>query len=57
LVYPFKTEQKGWGLAAGEPIPKGSFIMQYVGEVFTINSPLGKKRLSKNKNSTCTYLM
>jgi SET domain-containing protein len=32
-VYPVKTEKKGWGLLAGEFIPKGTFIMQYVGEV------------------------
>jgi SET domain-containing protein len=33
-VFPAKTDKKGWGLFAGEIIPKGSFIMQYVGEIF-----------------------
>ena len=40
-VYPVKTSMKGWGLAAGENISKGSFIMQYVGEVFHEDSPIG----------------
>jgi len=40
-VYPFKTHYKGWGLAAGRFIAKGTFIMQYVGEVFSIDSEIG----------------
>lgn len=56
-VYPAKTENKGWGLAAGEPISKGSFIMQYVGEVYHEDSPIGQKRIEKYKTSTCTYMM
>jgi len=31
--------------------------MQYVGEVFNINSDVGKQRLKEYSNSTCTYLM
>ena len=57
LVYPVKTQMKGWGLAAGEFIPKNSFVMQYVGEVFNIDSEIGLKRIQRYKNSTCTYLM
>jgi histone-lysine N-methyltransferase SETD2/UMP-CMP kinase len=56
-VYPVKTSFKGWGLCAGEPITKGTFIMQYVGEVFYEDSDLGKKRQEMYKNSTCTYMM
>jgi hypothetical protein len=56
-VYPVKTEFKGWGLLAGEFIKKGSFIMQYVGEIFSVDSDLGKERVNMYKNSTCTYLM
>lgn len=56
-MYPAKTEKKGWGLFAGEFIPKGTFIMQYVGEVFSVDSDLGQKRVADYKNSTCTYLM
>ena len=40
-MYPVKTQNKGWGLAAGEPLKKGDFVMQYVGEVFTEESPIG----------------
>jgi SET domain-containing protein len=56
-VYPVKTEFKGWGLCAGEFIKKGTFIMQYVGEVFSVDSELGEERVKLYKNSTCTYLM
>lgn len=56
-MYPIKTKFKGWGLAAGEFIPKGSFVMQYVGEVFNIDSDLGAQRIQQYKHSTCTYLM
>lgn len=29
----FKTEDKGWGVRALEPIPKGAFVTQYCGEI------------------------
>ena len=31
----FKTRDKGWGVKAVEPIPKGTFVSTYVGEVIT----------------------
>ena len=52
-----RTTFKGWGLAAGEFIPKGSFVMQYVGEIFNVYSEVGQERIKKYKKSTCTYLM
>lgn len=57
LVYPFKTSNKGWGLAAGQHIPVGTFVIQYVGEVFDTETKVGKERLGKYKGCTCTYLM
>jgi hypothetical protein len=56
-VYPVKTEKKGWGLFAGEFIPKGTFVMQYAGEVFSVDTQLGQQRVEQYKYSTCTYLM
>lgn len=56
-VYPFKAGGKGWGLRAGEFIPAGSFIIQYLGEIFSIKSHEGQRRLAKFANATCTYLM
>ena len=44
-------------MAAGEFIPKGAFIMQYVGEIFKTDSEIGNKRVQKYRKSTCTYLM
>lgn len=52
-----KTEFKGWGLFAGQFIPKGSFITQYVGEIYAIDSKYGKSKLREYKDKTCTYLM
>ncbi|KAL4480830.1 hypothetical protein ABPG72_001699 [Tetrahymena utriculariae] len=56
-VYPLPTKGKGWGLCAGQFIPKGTFIIQYTGEVFDINSSEGVKRCKDYSRSTCTYLM
>jgi SET domain-containing protein len=57
LVYPFPAGGKGWGLCAGERIRKGDFIMQYIGEIFAINSDEGRKRVKAYSISACTYLM
>lgn len=56
-VYPFRTNFKGWGLMAGEAIPKGSFVLQYIGEIFSVKSSEGIKRMAECAQSTCTYLM
>jgi hypothetical protein len=56
-VYPVKTENRGWGLCAGEFLPKGTFVMQYIGEIYSIDSDYGLKKLKEYKNKTCTYLM
>ena len=56
-IYPFKTTYKGWGLCAGQFIPKGTFITQYIGEIYYIDSKFGLKKLNEYKNKSCTYLM
>lgn len=45
LIYPIHCGAKGWGLAAGENISKGQFIIQYTGEVLSINSEEGRRRI------------
>lgn len=57
LVYPKPTPTKGWGLFALEPIRKGDFIIQYLGEIFSLSSQVGLKRRFEYAGSTCTYLM
>lgn len=57
LVYPMPTESKGWGLFAFENIRKGDFIIQYLGEIFSLTSQIGIKRRTEYSGSTCTYLM
>lgn len=56
-VYPIKTENRGWGLAAGQFIRKGQFVIEYLGEVFNTDSEQGRSRLEKYKTQPCTYLM
>lgn len=56
-VYPFKAGSKGWGLKSGEFISKGSFVLQYMGEIFSVKSSEGIKRMAQCAQSTCTYLM
>ena len=51
----FKTASgKGWGLKALEPIPKGSFVIEYSGEIIT-NEEAEKRGLKYDTNG-CTYL-
>lgn len=56
-VYPFNAGDKGFGLKTAELLPKGAFIIQYIGEIYSIKSEEGIKRLQQYSRSTCTYLM
>ena len=56
-VYPIKTEDRGWGLCAGAFLPKDTFIMQYIGEIYSLDSEYGEKKMNEYKDKTCTYLM
>ena len=56
-VYPIQTKDRGFGLCAGTFLPKGSFIIQYIGEIYTLTSEYGQKKLAEYKDRTCTYLM
>ena len=57
LVYPTKEGGKGWGLTAGEFIPAGTFVIQYIGEVLSIHSEEGRRRTQEYSKSNCTYMM
>ena len=57
LVYPMPTDIKGWGLFALNNIQKGDFIIQYLGEIFSLTSQIGIIRRTEYSGSTCTYLM
>lgn len=56
-IYPLKTLNKGWGLFAGQFIPKGSFIVQYIGEIYYLDSQYGERKLKEYQSKNCTYLM
>ena len=49
-VMPFHTEDRGWGLLALEDIPKGKFVIEYVGEV--INEDELDARLESDSRGT-----
>ncbi|MCQ2818320.1 MAG: SET domain-containing protein-lysine N-methyltransferase [archaeon] len=56
-IYPIKTENRGFGLCAGSFIPKGTFIIQYLGEIYYTDSEYGQKKMAEYENKNCTYLM
>ncbi|XP_014272236.1 histone-lysine N-methyltransferase NSD3 isoform X1 [Halyomorpha halys] len=54
---PYKTETRGWGLKTLDPIPKGGFIIEYVGEM--IDEEEYRKRLAtmqQNKDENFYFL-
>jgi len=52
---PYKN--KGWGLCAGELISKDTYITEYVGELFSIDSDFGEQRMDEYKSLNISYLM
>jgi ankyrin repeat protein len=49
----FKTRKKGWALRTLEPIPKGSFVIEYIGEI--ISEEEAEIRLSQ-RNGVENYI-
>ncbi len=43
----FLTPDRGWGVAAGAPIPRGTFIVEYAGEV--VEEPECRARMAAAK--------
>ncbi|TYH29058.1 hypothetical protein ES288_A02G194200v1 [Gossypium darwinii] len=50
----FKTENKGWGVRAGEPILSGTFVCEYVGEIF--GEQEANNRLTRYGRDGCNYM-
>ncbi|XP_023744277.1 histone-lysine N-methyltransferase SUVR5 [Lactuca sativa] len=50
----FKTEDKGWGVRAGEPIDRGTFICEYIGEV--VDEHEAKKRRHRYDREGCGFI-
>lgn len=55
-VRQFMTERKGWGIKANTFIDKGTFVMEYVGEVVTEKS-YKSRLITKYKDSVNSYAM
>lgn len=49
----FKTEKKGWAVRAGEPILRGTFVCEYIGEV--IDEQEANKRRNRYGSEGCSY--
>ena len=49
------TNGRGWGLFIKEPVKKGQFIIEYVGELITMDE--FKRRISDNNKRKVSYIM
>ncbi|CAI0554022.1 unnamed protein product [Linum tenue] len=50
----FKTENKGWAVRAGEPILRGTFVCEYIGEV--IDEDEAKNRRIRYGKEGCSHI-
>ncbi|XWS45352.1 hypothetical protein CRYUN_Cryun15aG0129500 [Craigia yunnanensis] len=50
----FKTENKGWGVRAGEPILSGTFVCEYIGEI--LDEQEANNRLTRYDRDGCDYM-
>ncbi|CAD6249779.1 unnamed protein product [Miscanthus lutarioriparius] len=51
----FRTENKGWAIRAAEPIPQGTFVCEYIGEVVKADKTM-KNAESVSSKGGCSYL-
>ncbi|KAF0934919.1 hypothetical protein E2562_028912 [Oryza meyeriana var. granulata] len=52
----FRTENKGWAVRAAEPIPHGTFVCEYIGEVLKMKDDGGTRNVEREANSGSSYL-
>ncbi|KAJ1280652.1 hypothetical protein BS78_04G249300 [Paspalum vaginatum] len=50
----FRTENKGWAIRAAEPIPHGTFVCEYMGEVVKVDEAM--KSAERESNVGSSYL-
>ncbi|KAK9012183.1 hypothetical protein V6N11_040252 [Hibiscus sabdariffa] len=50
----FRTENKGWGVRAREPILSGTFVCEYIGEI--LNEQEANNRLTRFDRDSCNYM-
>ncbi|VAI48545.1 unnamed protein product [Triticum turgidum subsp. durum] len=51
----FRTDNKGWAVRATEPIPQGTFVCEYVGEVVKDDETM--RNTESESKSGCSYLL
>ncbi|XWS41995.1 hypothetical protein CRYUN_Cryun17cG0130300 [Craigia yunnanensis] len=50
----FQTENKGWGVRAGEPILSATFVCEYIGEI--LDEQEANNRLTRYDRDGCKYM-
>ncbi|XP_062220080.1 histone-lysine N-methyltransferase SUVR5-like [Phragmites australis] len=50
----FRTENKGWAIRAAEPIPQGTFVCEYIGEVVKCDEAM--RNAEREAKIGCSYL-
>ncbi|GAB4819069.1 hypothetical protein N2152v2_006115 [Parachlorella kessleri] len=53
----FLTDTKGWGVRAAQPIPRGTFIVEYAGEVINTAECQRRAEDAKRRNEPHFYMM
>lgn len=56
-LVPYKTETKGWGLKCLEPLMKGQFVIEYVGEVIDEQEYYRRIKKMSEKNNDNYYFL
>lgn len=51
----FSTENKGWAVRAADPIPRGTFVCEYVGEV--VKDDEAMRNTEREAKGECSYLL
>ena len=52
----FRTENKGWAVRAAEPIPQGTFVCEYIGEVLKMKDDGAIRHVEREAKSGSSYL-
>uniref|UniRef100_A0A0D9VK21 Histone-lysine N-methyltransferase n=1 Tax=Leersia perrieri TaxID=77586 RepID=A0A0D9VK21_9ORYZ len=52
----FRTENKGWAVRAAEPIPQGTFVCEYIGEVLKMKDDETIRNVQREAKSGGSYL-
>ncbi|XP_006647777.1 histone-lysine N-methyltransferase SUVR5 [Oryza brachyantha] len=52
----FRTENRGWAVRAAEPIPQGTFVCEYIGEVLKVKDDGAIRNVEREAKGGSSYL-